>query len=380
MVPEMNDYLLRLISSILACLLPVLHCTAENRPDAIHLGAFLPLSGNLASYGEQIRHGIELAAADLTAEGNAIALHFEDTPMSGPGVLSAFRKLNDSLKVSGIAGNFSNVAMLTMAPVLRRSQVVAMHTAAMDDEILSAGQGSCFSTNTRVRDEAARMAKYAFDSGYQRVAIVTIETNFGIEYRKHFKAAFETLGGSVVADESYQLGDIDYRTQLARVRAAQPDAIFAATFGHFLGLTIRQARELGEKAQILSVYEAEDESVLSAAGRHADGLRYFVSYDPSGTEASLQVRNRLAQRLGKTPSTFSLNAYDATILLAKALISCQAKKPCVSDWLRRVKTYEGVSGVFSIAADGAAERSFHLREIRGGRFSSADQGGTKLPK
>jgi branched-chain amino acid transport system substrate-binding protein len=221
------------------------------------------------------------------------------------------------------------------------------------------------------------MAKYAFDSSYHRVAIVTIETNFGIEYRKHFKAAFETLGGSVVADESYQLGDIDYRTQLARVRAAQPDAIFAATFGHFLGLTIRQARELGVREQILSVYEAEDESVLSAAGRHADGLRYFVSYDPSGTEVSLQVRSRLAQRLGKTPSTFSLNAYDATILLAKAMISCRAKKPCVSDWLRRVKTYDGVSGVFSIAADGAAERSFHLREIKEGRFSSAETGRSK---
>jgi branched-chain amino acid transport system substrate-binding protein len=376
----MNQHLIRLISCILACLLPLLHCSAESRAEVIHLGATLPLSGNLASYGEQIRHGMELAAADLKAEGNVIALHFEDTPMSGPGVLSAFRNLNDSRKVSGIAGNFSNVAMLTMAPVLRKPRMVAMHTAAMDDEILAAGQGSIFSTNTRVRDEAARMARYAFDSGYLRVAIVTIETNFGVEYRKHFKAVFERLGGQIVADESYQLGDIDYRTQLARVRAAKPEAIFAATFGHFLGLTIRQARELGEKARFLSVYEAEDDSVLAAAGPHADGLRYFVSYDPSGTEGSLQVRNRLAQRLGKAPSTFSLNAYDATTLLAKALLSCQGKGACVSDWLRRVKAYEGVSGVFSIAADGAAERPFHLREIKGGRFSSAEHGQPILPK
>jgi branched-chain amino acid transport system substrate-binding protein len=361
---------LGLILSVIACLLPILHCSAENSGEAIHLGATLPLSGNLASYGEQIRYGMELAAADLKAEGSPIALHFEDTPMSGPGVLSAFRKLNDSLKVAGIAGNFSNVAMLAMAPVLRKSQMVAMHTAAMDDEILAAGRGSVFSTNTRVRDEAARMAKYAFDSGYLRVAIVTIETNFGLEYRKHFKAAFEVLGGRVVADETYQLGDIDYRSQLTRVKAAKPDAIFAATFGHFLGLTVRQARELGEKAQILSVYEAEDDSVLSAAGSHADGLRYFVSYEPSPAQGALQVRSRLAQLLGRAPSTFSLNAYDATTLLARALISCKGKGACASDWLRSVKSYEGVSGVFSIAADGAAERPFYLREIRGGRFSS----------
>jgi branched-chain amino acid transport system substrate-binding protein len=379
----MHRQLTPIVSFVLACLIPLVSSGAENHRKAIHLGATVPLSGNLASYGEQIRHGMELAASDLNlklkAQGSAITLHFEDTPMSGPAVLSAFRKLNDSLKVSAIAGNFSNVAMLTMVPVLRKSHMVAMHTAAMDDEILAAGQGSVFSTNSRVRDEAARMAKYAVDSGYHRVAIVTIETNFGVEYRKHFKSAFEVLGGSVVADESYQLGDIDYRTQLARVKAAKPDAIFAATFGHFLGLTIRQVRELGEKAQILSVYEAEDDSVLSAAGSHADGLRYFVSYDPSGTEGSVQVRNRLAQRLGKTPSTFSLNAYDATTLLATALVSCKGNGSCVSEWLHNVKTYEGISGVFSIAADGAAERQFHLREIREGRFSSAEKGEATLP-
>ncbi len=120
--------------------------------------------------------------------------------------------------------------------------------------------------------------------------------------------------------------------------------------------------------------------MLAAAGPHADELRYFVSYDPRGTEGSLQVRNRLVERLGNAPSTFSLNAYDATTLLAKALLSCQGKGACVSDWLRIVKAYEGLSGVFSIAADGAAERPFHLREIKGGRFSSAEHSQLISPK
>ena len=120
--------------------------------------------------------------------------------------------------------------------------------------------------------------------------------------------------------------------------------------------------------------------MLSAAGPHADGLRYFVSYDPSGTEKAWQVRTRLAQRLDKAPSTFSLNAYDATTLLAKALIACQGKGACVSEWLRGVNAYDGVSGVFSIAADGAAERPFYLLVIRSGRFSSVEHDRPMMPK
>jgi branched-chain amino acid transport system substrate-binding protein len=290
--------------------------------------------------------------------------------MSGPKVLSIVHNLINSRNISGITGNFSNVAMLTMAPILQKSQVVAMHTAAMDDEILAAGKGWIFSTNTRVRDEASQLASYAWRSGARKVAIVTIETNFGQGYRNHFKVAFEKLGGLIVADETYQLGDVDYRTQLTRVRSKSPDIIFAATFGHFLGLTLRQGRELGISAPFISVYESEDPSVVEAAGRHADGLRYFVSYAPIVDKETLEIRRELTQRLGREPSTFSLNAYDATMLLTNAVGNCRGAAQCVADSLHRIKNYNGISGSLSIGVDGAAERSFYLREVVRGNFVS----------
>jgi len=353
------------ILGALMSLAPV-HLNAESTP--VKLGATLPLSGNLATYGEQIRLGMELAAVDLKARGTGVEIVSEDTPMSGPVVISTLRKLMTGSKVQGIAGNFSNPAMLSMAPLLRGAPLVAMHTAAMDDEILAASGGWIFSTNTRIRDEAKRLAEYAHGTGARRAAIVTIETNFGLAYREHFKRSFEALGGSIVADENYQLGDTDYRAQLTKVRAAKPEIVFGATFGHFLGLTLRQARELGIAAPFISVYESEDRSVLEAAGAHANGLRYFTSYAPTAEGGAAEVRRRLAERLQQAPSTFSLNAYDATVLLAEAVVKCSGASPCVADTLRRVKDYDGVSGRLSIGADGAAERSFYLNEVRDGKF------------
>ncbi len=353
----------------LTVLLVTLSC-ASAQTKGVDLGVTVPLTGNLSTYGEQIRHGVELAASTLKSSGVAIRIHFEDTPMSGPTVLSVLHSLIHSRKISGIAGNFSNVAMLTMAPSLEKSRVVAMHTAAMDDDILEAGKGWIFSTNTRVRDEAGQLASYAWRVGARKAAIVTIETNFGQGYRKHFKEAFEKLGGIIIADEAYQLGDVDYRAQLTRVRAKSPDIVFAATFGHFLGLTLRQGRELGITAPFVSVYESEDPSVVEAAGQHADGLRYFVSYGPAATEEALQIRRELAQRLGREPSTFSLNSYDATMLLARVVVSCRGISQCVPDSLRRIKDYSGISGILSIGADGAAERRFSLRQVARGNFVS----------
>ena len=364
----MNSPRCRAAGVILGALLSFLapHLSAEPAP--VRLGATLPLSGNLASYGEQIRLGMELAAADLLARGLKVEIVAEDTPMSGPVVISTLRKLMEGSKVQGIAGNFSNPAMLSMAPLLRGAPLVAMHTAAMDDEILAASGGWIFSTNTRIRDEAKRLAHYAFETGARRAAIVTIETSFGLAYREHFKHAFEGLGGKIVADENYQLGDTDYRAQLTKVRLAKPEIVFGATFGHFLGLTLRQARELGITAPFISVYESEDRSVLEAAGANANGLRYFTSYAPTAQGQAAEVRRRLAERLKHAPSTFALNAYDATVLLAEAVGQCSGRAPCVAETLRRVKDYDGVSGRLSIGADGAAERSFYLNEVRDGKF------------
>ena len=58
----------------------------------IRLGATVPLSGDLASYGELIANGISLAAEDLKKDGVEAELFIEDTPFSGTGVISSINR------------------------------------------------------------------------------------------------------------------------------------------------------------------------------------------------------------------------------------------------------------------------------------------------
>lgn len=351
--------------------IPTQTAIADNAA-TVKLGATLPLTGNLASYGERIQQGALLAINDLKASGVDVSFSPEDTPMSGPGVLSVFRSLVDSKQIKGIAGNFSNVAMLNMASALAKDHIIAMHTAAMDDDILAASHGWIFSTNTRVRDEASKLAQHAYELGARKAAVITIQTNFGEGYRKHFKAAFEKLGGKVVADETYQLGDLDYRTQITRLKATEPDIVFAATFGHFLGLTLKQARAARMETKFLSVYESEDTSVIEAAGKSADGLQYFVSYNPQPDTQAEELRRRYRDQFHMEAGSFALNAYDATTLLTRALATCTLDSECAKQSLHKVKDYAGASGTITIGEDGAADRAFYLREIRDGKFISPE--------
>ena len=75
-------------------LLTLSSVTAFAEEKTVRLGAALPLSGDLATYGTLIQGGIILAGEDLKQEGIKTELFFEDTPMSGAEVISVILPRN----------------------------------------------------------------------------------------------------------------------------------------------------------------------------------------------------------------------------------------------------------------------------------------------
>jgi branched-chain amino acid transport system substrate-binding protein len=337
------------------------------RAEVIKLGATLPLSGNLATYGELIRCCIELATDELSKEGIEIKVVYEDIPLSGEKVISGFNRLSKVEKVDGIAGNFSNVAMAAIAPLATKAELPVFHTAANDELILNGGD-FVLSTNIRIKDEAYQMAEYLFNAGLKMVAVLSIQTNFGQAYRDHFKTRFVALGGEIVADETFEIEDTDYKSQITKIRSKNPQAVYAACFGQFLGYSLKQAKALGVKAPFFSVYESEDTSVLDSADGAAEGLRYFVTTSVTSSGAYKVFRDKYLSKFGREPGTFGSNAYDATLLLGRALYKCNKDRKCALESLYLTKDFPGVSGTFSIERDGATTKKFVLREVQGRSF------------
>lgn len=348
-----------------------LFCSAANvcaAQSEIKLGATLPLSGDIASYGYLIRDGIELAAEDLRAEGVKVSVAYEDVPLPTADALSAIKKLIDIEHINGVAGNFWNPVMAITGPELTRKHVVAFHTAAPDDLILGAGD-FIFSTNAKIKDEAAHLAEYAFNTlGARTANVLYIETNFGDNYQRYFVKRFEELGGKVLVLDSSKLGDNDLKPALTKVRQKPADVFFAAYFGTNLGLVLKQAREVGLKVQTLGVYESEDPSVIETAGAAAEGLKFFVAEAAQDSAAFKAFRAKFVARYKYEPRVLGSNAYDATKILAHTLLDCKLNADCTKDKIYQLKNYEGASGSISIDPDGGAQKRFVLKTVANGKF------------
>ncbi len=334
----------------------------------IKLGAALPLTGDLATYGNLIKNGIELAKLDLESEGINIELYFEDIPLSGNQVIAGLKKLISINQVNGIAGNFSNVAMASMSPVLDANQVPTFHTAAADPLILNASD-YIVTTNIAIKDEAEEMAIRMFkDYKIKKSAIIYVENNFGDAYRNFFKAKFLGLGGEISSEESLALTDTDFKIQITKALSKKPEAIYFGCFGRFLGYAMKQARSLGTKIPFFSVYESEDSSVIASAGSSAEGLKYLVTTAVFGTEKQIKFREQYVEKFKMEPGTFGSNSYDATTILAKALTKCKSEPKCTMKEIYLTKDFPGVSGTFSISQNGASKKDFFMREVKNGQF------------
>ena len=360
---------MRKISAVL--FLGLISCTVlPNRglAEEIRIGATVPLTGDLATYGTLIKDGIELAASELRSEGHDLKVFYEDVPTPGPVALTAVNKLISQDKVQGIAGNFWNPAIPIMAPVIMRNKIPTFHTAAADDLILGAGD-YIVSTNTKIKDEAFRLAEYSWNDLHAKTAsVLFISTTFGDHYQQHFIERFQQLGGKILFVDKTNLGDSDLKASLLRVRSSNPDVFFAAYFGNNLGITLKQAREVGIQQQILGVYESEDPSVIETAGAASEGLRFFVGQSESATPAVTSFESKFRERFHYPSRILGANAYDATRILVTALAKCHGDSECTKAEIYRVQDYDGASGRFSIDREGAAQKPFVLKSIKDGKF------------
>lgn len=84
---------------------------------------------------------------------------------------------------------------------------------------------------------------------------------------KNFKNIFEKSGGKVIAQEAFGKGEQDFSSILTKIRAKNPDVLFAPVYYDEAGLIIKQARELGMNIPILGADGFDDPKVVEKAGK-----------------------------------------------------------------------------------------------------------------
>ena len=324
----------------------------------IAIGVVLPLTGPLASTGERMKRGLELALNEINGgqlSGTRLKFIIEDDTSTPEGAVAAFNKLIHEDSVSIIIGPATSSATQAAFPIAQENQVVAISPTS-GARGLSAIGDFVFRVPLATNIVAIQGVEVTYAKlNYQRVATMYNETDFfSMDRDTALKEEFTAIGVEVLTTEVFQRNDTDFSAQLTRIKALEPDAIFISALPPEKPGILIQAHALGISVPIImSSLTSVD---VQAAGAAAEGTITFIGWlstdDTPGNQAFVQNYN---MTYGMTPDVFAVASYTAVYILAEAIKNAEATDAIsIRDALANISDLDTVFGKFSFNADGDA--------------------------
>ena len=339
------------------------------------IGVMLPLSGDAAAYGLPIQKTIKIALDEVNAKGGVngkkLELIYEDSKCNPKDGNAAAQKLVNIDKVKIIIGGACSGETLGAAPITEANKVILISPSATSPDITKAGD---FVFRTAPSDAYAGIvaSDYAFNTlKAKKSAVISETTDYAQGLRKVFKENFAKSGGDIVADEVYNPEDTDFRTQVTKVKSANPDVIYLVPQAPAKGvLLVKQLKEAGAKQQLLTAEVIIGRNIVKENGADLEGLVGIEQkFDEKVPKASALMAKYRQEAKEEPPFPgYMAGAYDIVYLLADAIGKYGYDSEKIRDYLYTLKDYDGAVGKITMDSNGDPIMEYAIQQVKNGQL------------
>jgi branched-chain amino acid transport system substrate-binding protein len=234
-------------------------------------GAMYPMTGPAAAIGQDQSRGSDLGVDEINGRGGVAGWKLRSIVVDHKGVaaggVQAMNQLVNLEKVPYVLTGFAGVT-LAAQPIAAQNQVLMLNIGGTSINLLD----KPWLYNDQLIGEPlnAPLAQYLSEHGVKTVAMLVSEDPLGKDNAALFAADFTKRGGKVVASETFPVGSTDFSAQLAKIRAANPAAIYNIAAGDPQGLFVKQARASDFKGMFCGALA--NPTLPQMAGSAADGF------------------------------------------------------------------------------------------------------------
>ncbi|SDM99671.1 ABC transporter substrate-binding protein [Bacillus sp. OK048] len=298
--------------------------------ETIKIGANLELSGGVASYGQSIKEGIDLALEEINKEGidgKKLELVPFDNKSDAPEAINGATKLITQDKVVAIIGAATSGNTKAQIEIAQSNKIPLLTpSGTAEDVTFKNGKLNDFVFRTCFIDpfQGTVAANYATKELKAKSAAIILDS--ASDYSKglaaSFKETFKKDGGKIVKEEAFVAKDTDFRAQLTNIKGANPDFVYVPAYYEEVGLIIKQARELGIDVTMMGGEGWDSPKLVELGGKDAlNNTLITNSYSPGDKDPKVQefVKAFKAKYKDKTPDAFNALGYDSAYFLADAI-------------------------------------------------------------
>jgi branched-chain amino acid transport system substrate-binding protein len=345
-------------------------------PAHLKIGAFLSLTGATSAYGVSAANAIQMAENEINASGGVkgtlIDVEVEDDHSNTDEVPGIVNHLIKEHGVKALLAEPVSVRALAAAPVAQQNQIVMISSASVKPELTMQGDyifRACFVSST----EGEAVAKFARETLKAKTVAIILDpkNDYAAVLARFFAESFRLLGGQLISQQNYEANATDLTTQMAAIKSAAPDVIFAPGFYTTAPLVAREVKRAGIKATLIGSDGWDSPDLLKNDSKVFEGVYFANHFWIGSNEPNVQrFVAKYRELYHVDPDAGAATAYDAAHMLFDAFKRAKSDASAdVRDTLAQTKDFPGVTGKITIDANRNAQVPVYILRIEGGKFT-----------
>jgi branched-chain amino acid transport system substrate-binding protein len=334
----------------------------------VKIGFVSTFSGPTAVIGNDMRNSFELALDHLGRKmaGKPVEVIYEDDQQKPEVGVQKSQKLVESDKVDFVIGYiWSNVLLASLKPVVD-SQTFLISANAGPSQIAGEQCSPYFFSTSWQNDQTPQaMGTYMTQKGVKTAFLIGPNYAAGKDMLTGVRTTFK---GQVIGEELTKWPDqLDFSTELSKVRAAKPEAVFVFYPGAAGVQFLTQYAQSGLKGQI-PLYTAFTVDAITlplqkdlALG--VPGAQEWVNDLPNDANKKFVADFRSKHK--NYPSFYGAQSYDAANFVNSAVVAVNgdlSKKDAMRAEMRKAN-YASVRGPYKYGNNHFPIQNFYLQDV-----------------
>ena len=345
-----------------ACAADAYGCAQIDPGTTMKIGMGSPMTGGDSAFGIDAENsGLLAVADDCGYAGFSFELVAEDDQGAPEGGAAVANKFAADPSVLAVAGHLFSGATAAAAPIYQGVGVPMLSPSATNPALTTQGWSVFNRVPFTDQTQAEVVAEFIYNElGLTRAAVLHDGEDYGKGLATLFQAAFEAVGGEVVAFEGITSKEADYSPVLTTLAALQPDVLYFGGYTQDGSVLANQMKTTGlENAVFFGCDGTYGVDFVDRAGENANGTFHTVPRSAEVTAAKERFDSCYANAYGVGPgelSPYSWNSYDATTALMTkvkevAMLadngSLFVPRGALVDAVRGLSGYEGIGNIIT---------------------------------
>ncbi len=307
--------------TVLAGVTTALALSAGAAQAEIKIATAGPMTGQYASFGAQMKAGAEMAVKDINAAGGVLGQQLsltigDDACDPKQAVSVANKMVNDG--VVFMAGHFCSGSSIPASAVYDEEGIIQISPASTNPKLTDEGGPGVYRVCGRDDQQGIVAGDYIADKfAGKKIAVLHDKTAYGKGLADETNKQLKKRGVTAALYEAYTAGEKDYSALVSKMKAAGIGVIYVGGYHTEAGLILRQARDQGLKAQLISGDALVTKEFWQITGDVGEGTLMTFSPDPRKNPKAAGLVKRFRDA-GVEPEGYVLYTYAAIQAWAQA--------------------------------------------------------------